>query len=70
MAAGCVRISWFTDVLYIYIYNTISQCSIAMIITDLYVQSVAYLQWISDKHHVAAVYVEDVITAGISCHTI
>ena len=30
-----------------------------MIVTDLYVQSVVYLQWISDKHHVAAVYVED-----------
>ena len=41
-----------------------------MIITDLYVQSVVCLQWISDKHHMAAVYVEDVIIAGISCHTI
>ena len=41
-----------------------------MIITDLYVQSVVCLQWISDKHHMAAVYVEDVIIAGISCHAI
>ena len=41
-----------------------------MIITDLYVQSVICQQWISDKHQVAAVYVEDVITAGISRHTI
>ena len=28
-----------------------------MIVTDLYVQSVVCLQWMSDKHHVAAVYV-------------
>ena len=28
-----------------------------MIVADLYVQSVVYLQWMLDKHHVAAVYV-------------
>ena len=34
-----------------------------MIVADLYVQSVVYLQWISDRHHVAVLCVEDVMVS-------
>ena len=34
-----------------------------MIVTDLYIQSVVYLQWISDRHHVAVLCVGDAMVS-------